>query len=145
MPEHSFHSTSDRETVLGSIMESRRHVSRLECDIQETVLRSHKMISQSRDLLAKVDEVLVRTESIFSGRLRQLSDLRCDPPPYPSKFNPATSVPNKHNPIATARPVAMTGALGARCCVTSGLLTKKVATADAQFLSAANSDLRRRP
>jgi hypothetical protein len=66
MPDQPLHFTSERETVLASILESRLHLSRLEWDIHETVLRSREMISQSLDLIVKADEGLTRTASIFT-------------------------------------------------------------------------------
>jgi hypothetical protein len=66
MPDQSLHFTSVRETVLASILQSRLHLSRLEWDMHETVSRSREMISQSLDLIAKAEEALTRTASIFS-------------------------------------------------------------------------------
>jgi hypothetical protein len=66
MPDQPFHFTSERETVHASILKSRLHLSRLEWDMHETVLRSREAISQSLDLIAKADEALKQTASIFS-------------------------------------------------------------------------------
>jgi hypothetical protein len=49
---------SERETIVGSILKSRQHLRRLESDLHDTVLRSRKTITQSLDLIAKVDEAL---------------------------------------------------------------------------------------
>jgi hypothetical protein len=68
MPDQPLHFTSERETVLASILESRLHLSRLESDMHETVLRSHEMISQSLGLIARANEALTRTASIFSAK-----------------------------------------------------------------------------
>jgi hypothetical protein len=66
MPDQPLHFPSERETVLASILESRLHLSRLEWNMHETVVRSREAISQSLDLIAKADEALTRTAAIFS-------------------------------------------------------------------------------
>ena len=66
MPGQPLHFPSKREIVLGSIRVSRLDLCRLERDLHDTVLRSRETISQSLDLIAKVDKALARTASIFS-------------------------------------------------------------------------------
>jgi hypothetical protein len=66
MPDQPLHFPSERETVLASILKSRLHLSRLEWNMHETVVRSREAISQSLDLIAKADEALTRTAAIFS-------------------------------------------------------------------------------
>ena len=65
MPEQPLHFPielpSERETILASILKSRRHLWRLECDLHDTVFRSRETISQSLDLIAKIDEDLARS------------------------------------------------------------------------------------
>jgi len=61
MPDQPLHSPSDRETICASILKSRLHLWQLQCDLHDTVLKSHRTISQSLDLIAKVDEALART------------------------------------------------------------------------------------
>ena len=51
---------SDRETIVASILKSRFHLSQLQCDLHDTVLKTHETISQSRDLIAEVDEAIAR-------------------------------------------------------------------------------------
>jgi hypothetical protein len=66
MPDQPLYFPSERETIVGSILKSRLDLCRLEYDLHDTVLRSCETISQSLDLIAKVDEALARTASIFS-------------------------------------------------------------------------------
>ena len=47
-----------RETIVASILKSRLHLWQLQCDLHDTALRSRETISQSQDLIAKVDEAL---------------------------------------------------------------------------------------
>jgi hypothetical protein len=49
---------SDRETIVASIQKSRLHLWQLQCDLHDTAFRSRKTISQSLDLIAKIDEAL---------------------------------------------------------------------------------------
>ena len=56
MPDQPLHFPSERETILKSRLDLRR----LQCDLHDTVLRSRETISQSLDLIAKVDEALAR-------------------------------------------------------------------------------------
>ena len=51
---------SECETVLASILKSRLDLQRLQYDLHDTVSRSRETISQSLDLIAKVDEVLAQ-------------------------------------------------------------------------------------
>ena len=60
MPYQLLHFPSERETIVASILKSRIHLWRLECDLHDTASRSRDTISQSLDLIAKVDEVLAR-------------------------------------------------------------------------------------
>ena len=55
MPDQPLHFPTERETVLASILKSRLDLRRLQCDLHDTVLRSRETISQSQDLIAKVD------------------------------------------------------------------------------------------
>jgi hypothetical protein len=61
MPRQPLNSPSDRETIRASILKSRLHLRQLQCDLRDTVLKSRETISQSLDLIAKVDEALTRT------------------------------------------------------------------------------------
>jgi hypothetical protein len=60
MPDQPLHFPSERETVVASILKSRLHLWQLQCDLHDTVFRSHETISQSLDVIAKVDEALAR-------------------------------------------------------------------------------------
>jgi len=51
---------SDRETIRASILKSRFHLSQLQCSLHDTVFKTHEMISQSRDLIAEIDEAIAR-------------------------------------------------------------------------------------
>jgi hypothetical protein len=61
MPSQPLHFPSERETVVASILKSRFHLWQIESDLHDTVLRSRETISQSLDLIAKIDEALTRT------------------------------------------------------------------------------------
>jgi hypothetical protein len=63
MPSQPLHFPSERETILVSIVKSRHHLWQLQCDLHETASRSRETISQSLELIAKVDEALARTSS----------------------------------------------------------------------------------
>jgi hypothetical protein len=58
MPDQPLHFPSKRETIVASILKSRLHLWQLQCDLHDTTWRSRKVISQSLDLIAKVDEAL---------------------------------------------------------------------------------------
>jgi hypothetical protein len=62
MPGQPLHFPSERETILASILKSRLHLRQLECDLHDTVLRSRETISQTQDLIAKIDEALARNK-----------------------------------------------------------------------------------
>jgi hypothetical protein len=62
MPSQPLHFPSERETIVASILKSRLHLWQLECDLHDTVLRSRGVISQSLDLIAKVDADLARNK-----------------------------------------------------------------------------------
>jgi hypothetical protein len=68
MPGQLLHFPSERETTVASILKSRVHLWRLECDLHDTVLRSRETISQSLDLIAKVDEALAHTPFLLPPR-----------------------------------------------------------------------------
>ena len=56
--DQPLHFPSEREIVLASILKSHLHLRKLQCDLHDTVFRSRETISQSLDLIAKVDEAL---------------------------------------------------------------------------------------
>ncbi len=60
MPSQPLHSPGDREIIHASIRKSRLDLQRLQRDLHDTVLMSQRTIFQSRELIAKVDAVLVR-------------------------------------------------------------------------------------
>ena len=60
MPDQPLHFPSERETIVASILKSRHHLWQLQRDLHDTAWRSRETISQSLDLIAKVDEVLAR-------------------------------------------------------------------------------------
>jgi hypothetical protein len=60
MPDQPLHFPTEREIALDSIRVSRLDLCRLECDLDDTVLRSRETISQSQDLIAKIDKALAR-------------------------------------------------------------------------------------
>jgi hypothetical protein len=62
MPGQPLHFPSERETILASILKSRLDLWQLECDLHDTVLRSRETISQTQDLIAKIDEALARNK-----------------------------------------------------------------------------------
>ena len=55
------HFPSERETIVASILKSRLDLQRLERDLHDTAWRSRETISQSLDLIAKIDEALAHT------------------------------------------------------------------------------------
>ena len=58
MLSQPLHSPSDRDIIRASILKSRLDLWRLQCDLHDTVLLSHTTISQSLELIAKVDKAL---------------------------------------------------------------------------------------
>ena len=64
MPDQPLHFPSERETIL----KSRFHLWQLQCDLHDTVLGSREVISQSLDLIAKVDEALAHTPFLVPPR-----------------------------------------------------------------------------
>jgi len=68
MPSQPLHFPSERETIVASILKSRFHLWQLECDLHDTVLRSRETISQSVDLIAKIDEALARYRFLVPPR-----------------------------------------------------------------------------
>jgi hypothetical protein len=68
MPDQPLHFPSQRETVLASILKSRHHLWQLQCDLHDTALRSRETISQSLDLIAKVDEALAHASFFVPPR-----------------------------------------------------------------------------
>jgi len=58
MPDQPLHLPSERETVHASILKSHLHLRQLQRDLRDTAWRSREVISQSQDLIAKVDEAL---------------------------------------------------------------------------------------
>jgi len=60
MPDQPLHFPSERETIVASILKSRLHLQQLRYDLHDTASRSREVISQSLDLIAKVDEALAR-------------------------------------------------------------------------------------
>jgi hypothetical protein len=68
MPDQPLHFPSERETIVGSILKSRLHLWQLECDLHDTVLHSRETISQSLDLIAKVDEALAHNPFLVPPR-----------------------------------------------------------------------------
>ena len=68
MPGQPLHFPSERETVLASILKSHLHLWKLQCDLHDTTLRSRETISQSLDLIAKVDEALAHTPFLVPPR-----------------------------------------------------------------------------
>jgi hypothetical protein len=60
MPSQPLHPPSNRETIRASILKSRFDLWRLQRDLHNTVLISHVTISQSLELIAKIDEALAR-------------------------------------------------------------------------------------
>jgi len=68
MPDQPLHFPSERETIGAAILKSRLHLSQLECDLHNTVLRSRETISQSLDLIAKIDKALARNPFLVPPR-----------------------------------------------------------------------------
>jgi len=64
MPDQPF----ERETIVASILKSRLDLRRLQCDLHDTVFRSRETISQSLDLIAKVDEALAHNQFLVPPR-----------------------------------------------------------------------------
>ena len=64
MPDQPVHFPSERETIL----KSRFHLWQLQCDLHDTALRSREVISQSLDLIAKVDEALAHNPFLVAPR-----------------------------------------------------------------------------
>ena len=64
MPDQPVHFPSERETIL----KSRFHLWQLQCDLHDTALRSRETISQSLDLIAKIDEALAHTPFLVPPR-----------------------------------------------------------------------------
>ena len=64
MPDQPLHFPSERETIL----KSRFHLWQLQCDLHDTALRSREVISQSLDLIKKVEEALARTPLLVPPR-----------------------------------------------------------------------------
>ena len=62
------HFPSERETIVATILKSRLDLQRLERDLHDTVLRSRETISQSLDLIAKIDEALAHTPFLVPPR-----------------------------------------------------------------------------
>ena len=60
MPDQPLHFPSERETILASILKSRLDLRRLQSDLHNTISLSRETISQSLDLITKVDEALSR-------------------------------------------------------------------------------------
>ncbi len=58
MPSQPLSDTSDRDIIRASILKSRLDLWRLQCDLHDTVFISHTTISQSLELIAKVDKAL---------------------------------------------------------------------------------------
>jgi len=62
------HFPSERETIVASILKSRLDLQRLERDLHDTAWRSRETISQSLDLIAKIDEALAHTPFLVPPR-----------------------------------------------------------------------------
>ena len=62
------HFPSKRETIVASILKSRLHLWQLQCDLHDTAFRSRETISQSLDLIAKVDEALAHNRFLVPPR-----------------------------------------------------------------------------
>jgi hypothetical protein len=58
MPDQPLYFPSEREKVRASILKSHLHLWKLQCDLHDTAWRSRETISQSLDLIAKLDEAL---------------------------------------------------------------------------------------
>ena len=72
MPDRPLHFPnelpSERETILASILKSRLDLQRLQYDLHDTVLRSRETISQSQDLIAKIEEALAHNQFLVPPR-----------------------------------------------------------------------------
>ena len=68
MLDRPLHFPSERETIVASILKSRLDLQRLERDLHDTAWRSRETISQSLDLIAKIDEALARTPFFIPPR-----------------------------------------------------------------------------
>ena len=68
MPDQPLHFPSERETVVAFILKSHLDLQRIQCDMHDTVSRSRETISQSLDLIAKVDEALAHTSFFVPPR-----------------------------------------------------------------------------
>ncbi len=60
MPSQPLHSPTDREIIHASILKSRRDLWQLQRDLHDTFLISCETILESRELIAKIDEILTR-------------------------------------------------------------------------------------
>ncbi len=52
--------SSEREVVLASILKSRLDLHQLKCNLHDTFLRTRETVSQSQDLIAKINGILAR-------------------------------------------------------------------------------------
>jgi hypothetical protein len=68
MADQPLHFPSERESIVSSILKSRFHLWQLECDLHNTALRSRETISQSLELIAKVDEALAHNPFLVPPR-----------------------------------------------------------------------------
>jgi len=68
MLDRPLHFPSERETIAASILKSRLDLQRLERDLHDTAWRSRETISQSLDLIAKIDEALAHTPFLVPPR-----------------------------------------------------------------------------
>jgi hypothetical protein len=68
MRDQPLHFPSEREAIVASILKSRLHLWQLQCDLHDTALRSRETISQSLDLIAKIDEALARSRFLVPPR-----------------------------------------------------------------------------
>ena len=68
MPDQPLHFPSERETIVATILKSRLDLQRLERDLHDTVLQSRETISQSLDLIARIDEALAHTPFLVPPR-----------------------------------------------------------------------------
>jgi hypothetical protein len=60
MPDQPLHFPRERESIVASILKSGHHLWQLQSDMHDTASRSRETISQSLDLIAKVDETLAQ-------------------------------------------------------------------------------------
>jgi hypothetical protein len=68
MSDQPLHFPSERETIIASILKSRLHLWQLQYDLDDTAFRSRETISQSLDLIAKVDEALAHNPFLVPPR-----------------------------------------------------------------------------